>query len=45
MIGLIYLGYGVWHSSETRCDDMQVILYDVADKDSMIVDCVIMTIA
>jgi len=35
---VIYLGYGVWHSSERRCDDTQLILYDVADKDSMIVD-------
>ena len=35
---IIYLCYGVWHSSERRCDDTQVILYDVADKDSMIVD-------
>jgi len=29
---VIYLGYGVWHSSERRCDDTQVILYDVAEK-------------
>jgi len=35
---VIYLGYGVWHSSERRSDDTQVILYDVADKDSMIID-------
>jgi len=35
---MVYLGYGVWHSSERRTDDTQVILYDVADKDSMIVD-------
>jgi len=36
---LIYLCYGVWHSSERRTDDTQVILYDVADKpDSMVVD-------
>lgn len=35
---VIYLGYGVWHSSERRSDDSEVILYDVGDKDSMIVD-------
>ena len=35
---VIYLGYGVWHSSERRSEDTQVILYDVADKDSMIID-------
>jgi len=36
---IIYLGYGVWHSSERRCDDTQVTLYDVdAHKDSVIVD-------
>ena len=35
---IIYLGYGVWHSSERRQDDTQVILYDVADRDSMIVE-------
>ena len=30
---IIYLGYGVWHSSERRSDDTQVILYDIADND------------
>ena len=35
---IIYVGYGVWHSNERRSDDTQVIMYDVADKDSMIVD-------
>lgn len=35
---VIYLGYGVWHSKERRAEDQEVILYDVSDKDNMIVD-------
>ena len=35
---VIYFGYGMWNSSERRADDQEVILYDVSDKDSMIVD-------
>jgi len=32
---IIYLGYGVWHSSERCHDDTQVmIMDDVTDKDS-----------
>ena len=31
---VIYLGYGVWHSSERRSEDTQVILHDDADKDN-----------
>jgi len=33
---IIYLGYGVWHSSERCYDDTQVmIMDDVTDKDSV----------
>jgi cationic amino acid transporter 14 len=40
---IIYLSYGVWHSTERRKPDdnndtSQVILYDIADKNSLIID-------
>ena len=36
--GVIYIGYGVWNSSERRGEDQEVILYNIGDTDSMIVD-------
>jgi hypothetical protein len=36
---VIYLGYGVWNSTERRpTDDSEVILYNVADEGSHEVD-------
>jgi len=38
---IIYLGYGVWHSSERRSEPAtHEIAYDVSDNNDMIVDAV-----